>query len=55
VHQGFDSETEAEERKIYEEAEEIGKSTGDCELIYASCENSPLNSISQIMHEDFYD
>lgn len=55
MHQGFDPETEAEERKIYEEAEEIGKTNGDCELTYASCENSPLNSISQIMHEDFYD
>ncbi|KAL7050188.1 hypothetical protein ACKWTF_003981 [Chironomus riparius] len=55
VHQGFDSETEVDEQRIYEEAETIGNSDGDCELFYSSCESSPLNSISQIMHEDFYD
>ncbi|CAG9809177.1 unnamed protein product [Chironomus riparius] len=52
AHQSFDSESEFEEKELYEEAERIGKEGGDCELIYTGCKKSPLYSISNFISTD---
>jgi hypothetical protein len=56
LHQAFDPETESYEKQLYEEAEEVGKSGGDCEFYYgANCEVSPLHKISKFVHHDSND
>lgn len=51
LHQSFDDEVEISEKKAYEEAEEMGRSGADCELIYGSkCKDSPLKNISRFLH-----
>lgn len=47
LHQSFNHETEADEKQRFEEAEEMGKAGGDCELLYENCETSPLSRISK--------
>lgn len=51
LHQSFDPETEMHEQKLFEEAEENGKTGADCDLLYGdNCRNSPLETISKFMH-----
>jgi hypothetical protein len=52
LHQAFDAETEKYEKQLYEEAENMGKSGADCDLLYGSnCASSPLEMISKFTHE----
>lgn len=50
-HRGFAA-NENYERKKYETAQRIGTDGGDCDIIYAECENSFLNEITKIVIEN---
>ena len=53
VHQSFDK-NEDSLRIIYEEAEKMGASGADCDLMYPNCANSFLSDISNfVVGEDF--
>lgn len=54
LHRGFKP-YEREERRRYEAAESVGQSGGDCDLAYADCAESPLDSITRLAGEHVFE
>ncbi|KAG5679420.1 hypothetical protein PVAND_008987 [Polypedilum vanderplanki] len=55
LHKAFDAETEKYDQEIFEAAEKLGESDGDCDLMYQACNISPLHSISNFIETEVYE